>query len=167
MKTINVEDIAKDLEAAANYYINDVCKDRVGGTVRAWFDAALQARGLADVVEIAEPTSLFVDASTGDTGTLITTIGGNAKYVLTRTVTPRIVTDISLIRTYAQRFMLDIQDAVKKYVKNMPADTAIASVPVLYIDVCAYQVSWMLWGYVGVALRDSVEILSNKTKDNR
>lgn len=150
MKTIEIGDIAMDLERAAKRYMEAAVIDRLGGKLREWFDAALRRRGMEDVVEIAEPASVFVDANPGDAGTLIITIG-SAKYAITRVIAPKALADVDEIRCNAQKFLEAVREAVNAYAQTLSLGTAVATVPALYVRVTAYTAEWFLWGYAGVS----------------
>lgn len=148
MKTLEIRDVARDLERAAEYYMENAVRDRIGGALREWFDAALHHRGMGDVVEIAEPTAVFVDANLGGSGTIITTIG-STEYAINRVVTPKYLADVDEIRADASKFLHEVRTAIDKYAQTLAPGTAVATVPALYVRVFAYAAEWSLWGYAG------------------
>ena len=148
MESLEIRDIATDLERAARYYLEDAIKDRLGGKLREFFDAALKRRGMDTVVEISEPAAVFVDENPDGGGTVVTTIG-DTKYTVTRVVTPRCLADVDDIRVSAGRFLTEVQGAVDAYVQTLDRGVKVATVPALYVYVQVYMVEWLLWGYAG------------------
>jgi len=154
MKTIDVRDIAADLERAAKRYMEDAARDRLGGKLREWFDGALRRQGMEDVVEIGEPAAVFDDVDSGDAKIIISTIG-STKYTVIRVVGPKVLADVDEIRRDARKFLTAVREAVNAYAQTLALDTAVASVPALYVRVTAYMVEWFLWGYAGAPTRVS------------
>jgi len=150
LKTLDIDDIAADLQRAAKDYLVDACRDRLTGKVREWFEEDLSQRGLSGVAEIAEPAAVFVDSNPGGGGTAVTTIGSTV-YDIDRIVTPVSSVDVAeLRRDGGARKLLDtVRDDVRTYVDTLPQSTTVASVPALHVSVRAYMAEWFLWGYCG------------------
>jgi hypothetical protein len=151
MKPIDLKDVAKDLAAAAKFYIEDAIKDRTGGMIRTSFKCALHERGMDGITELSMPMAP-VFTNPGNDGTAIMKLGDN-EYLITRVVTAIFKTDVEDVRLMPHTVMDAIRKAVTAYVSAFDGSVAAATVPALFVEAKAFHLEWMLWGYAGTEVQ--------------
>lgn len=151
MKQIPIVDIAKDIERASKYYIEDAFKSRLDGRIRVWFDEELERAGMCGIIEMPPPVGPFVENTEPGTEApqLIMHMGNNT-VALNRIVGDVKKGDINKIRLRAEDFLKEVEFAVCEYVTTISKNAYAVTVPAIFVRAMAWEVEYFFYGYQGI-----------------
>ena len=150
MQTLDIREIAQGLHDAARYYIVDAFKDRTFGFIRKEFDAQLAMRGMEDCIELRpEAAGFFLEKNLTES-----MLFNDKRNKLMRQVSVQYISDVDDLAVSPGVFVAQLGEAIRQYVVSLPMGTTHVSVPVLYLDVKAYKVEWLIWGYYGIHYKE-------------
>ena len=154
MKTFSIQQIVNDLNFAANHYIRDVARDRLGGVIRKWFDDELVFREMAEIIELPpEPATLLLRGRDNGCGEHLyfTTVEHGDAFAFRRKKSPWRTIDIDELRADPSKLLDAVKSEIESYVSELPENTTYASVPSIHLCIAdGLNVKWFLFGYFAV-----------------